>query len=75
MNISKATVFLPEAKLMTAHSANSPPRLYPEITGYPTTYIVDGDGNICGAPIIGNVGNQKETLQKRIDTIVGAAKE
>lgn len=40
-----------------------------EITGYPTTYIVDKDGNIIGSPIIGNVKNQAETLQKRLDGI------
>lgn len=40
-----------------------------EITGYPTTYIVDGEGNIVGAPIIGNVKEQLETVQKRIDSI------
>ena len=40
-----------------------------EITGYPTTYIVDRDGNIIGAPIIGNVKDQMDTLQNRLDTI------
>ncbi len=40
-----------------------------ELDGYPTTYIVDGEGNIIGAPLIGNVKNQSDTLQKRIDMI------
>lgn len=42
-----------------------------EITGYPTTYIVDSEGNIVGAPIIGNVKEQLDTVQNRIDTIKG----
>ncbi|MBS5450073.1 MAG: TlpA family protein disulfide reductase [Coriobacteriia bacterium] len=36
---------------------------------YPTTYIVDGEGNIVGAPISGNVKDQFDTVQKRIDLI------
>lgn len=40
-----------------------------ELTGYPTTYIVDGQGNIVGAPIIGNVKNQMDTVNKRLDLI------
>lgn len=46
-----------------------------EITGYPTTYIVDSDGNIVGAPIIGNVKDQMDTLQNRIDSIKGEKTE
>lgn len=45
-----------------------------EITGYPTTYIVDSEGNIVGAPIIGNVKEQLDTVQNRIDTIKGTEK-
>lgn len=41
-----------------------------DITGYPTTYIVDKDGNIVGAPIIGNVKAQEDTLQERIESIL-----
>ena len=41
-----------------------------EILGYPTTYVVDKEGNIIGAPIIGNLENQMDVLQKRIDTIL-----
>ncbi|MBZ9685670.1 TlpA family protein disulfide reductase [Clostridium estertheticum] len=41
-----------------------------EITGYPTTYIVDGKGNIIGAPLIGVVKNQEDKMMKRIDEIV-----
>lgn len=40
-----------------------------QITGYPTTYIVDSHGNIIGAPIIGVVKNQENTLMKRLDLI------
>lgn len=40
-----------------------------EIAGYPTTYIVDSEGNIIGAPLIGNVKDQMDTLQSRIDQI------
>lgn len=42
-----------------------------DITGYPTTYVVDSEGNIVGAPLIGNVKDQMETLQSRIDQIRG----
>ena len=42
-----------------------------DIAGYPTTYVVDNEGNMIGAPIIGNVKNQFETLQKKIDQIQG----
>ena len=41
-----------------------------EILGYPTTYVVDKEGNIIGAPNIGNLENQMDVLQKRIDTIL-----
>ena len=40
------------------------------LTGFPTTYIVDGEGNIIGSPIIGNVKNQDDTLRARLDGIV-----
>lgn len=40
-----------------------------EITGYPTTYVVDSEGNIIGAPLIGNVKEQMDTLQSRLDKI------
>lgn len=38
-----------------------------ELTGYPNTYIVDREGNIIGAPIVGNLKNQEETLQARLN--------
>ncbi len=41
-----------------------------KITGFPTTYIVDKNGNIVGAPILGVVKNQEDKLMKRIDEIV-----
>ena len=37
-----------------------------EIFSYPTTYIVDGEVNISGAPISGNVKNQIDTLNDRL---------
>ena len=39
------------------------------ITGYPTTYIVDRDGNMVGAPLIGVVKNQEDKLMKRLEEI------
>lgn len=41
-----------------------------DLTGYPTTYIVDNEGNIVGAPIIGNVKKQEDTLKERILSII-----
>lgn len=40
-----------------------------ELAGYPTTYVVDSEGNIIGSPFIGNVKNQIDSLEKRIDMI------
>lgn len=40
-----------------------------DMTGYPTTYVVDCEGNIIGAPLIGNVKEQIDTLQNRIAQI------
>lgn len=37
------------------------------ITGYPITYLVDSEGNMVGAPLIGVVKNQEDTLIKRLD--------
>ena len=39
------------------------------LTGYPTTYIVDREGNIVGAPIIGNVKAQEQTVRERIERV------
>ena len=38
-----------------------------QLAGYPTTYVVDREGNIVGAPIIGNVKEQEETLNTRLE--------
>lgn len=38
-----------------------------QLAGYPTTYVIDSEGNIVGAPIIGNVKAQKDTLNKRLE--------
>lgn len=40
-----------------------------DISGYPITYIVDSEGNMVGAPIIGVVKNQEEKLMKRLDEL------
>lgn len=40
------------------------------LTGYPTTYIVDGEGNMIGAPLIGVVSGQEEKMMDRIDGIL-----
>lgn len=37
-----------------------------EIFSYPTTYIVDGEDNIIGAPIVGNVKKQIDTVNDRL---------
>lgn len=44
------------------------------IFAYPTTYVVDRNGNIVGEPIVGAVTekNQAETLQKLIDQALAA---
>ena len=41
-----------------------------ELSTYPTTYLVDSEGNIIGAPIAGNVKKQKDKIQQRIDKIL-----
>lgn len=43
-----------------------------QLTGYPTTYVVDSEGNIVGAPIIGNLKEQEETLNHRLEQVKGA---
>ena len=40
------------------------------MAGYPTTYVVDSEGNIVGAPIIGNVKDQEDTLKARLEQTV-----
>ena len=42
-----------------------------QIFSYPTTYIVDSEGNIIGAPIVGNVKSQMDTVEERLDLILG----
>ena len=44
------------------------------IFAYPTTYVVDRDGNIVGDPIVGAITEKKqaETLQKLIDLALAA---
>ena len=44
------------------------------IFAYPTTYVVDRNGNIVGEPIVGAVTDKKqaETLQKLIDQALAA---
>ena len=40
------------------------------IAGYPTTYVVDNEGNIIGSAIVGNVKNQDDTLRERLDLAI-----
>ena len=42
-----------------------------DISTYPTTYIVDGEGNIVGADIVGNVKKQLDTVDARLALITG----
>ena len=44
------------------------------IFAYPTTYVIDRNGNIVGEPIVGDITEQKqaETLQKLIDQALAA---
>ena len=44
------------------------------IFAFPTTYVVDRNGNIVGEPIVGAITEQKqaETLQKLIDQVLAA---
>ena len=43
----------------------------PQVAGYPTTYVVDSEGNMVGAPIVGNVKVQEETLNDRLELALG----
>ncbi|MEG2000584.1 MAG: TlpA disulfide reductase family protein, partial [Evtepia sp.] len=40
-----------------------------EIAGFPATYIVDREGNMIGAPLMGVVKQQEDTLMKRLELI------
>lgn len=40
-----------------------------EIFSYPATYTMDGEGNIIGAPIVGNVKKQIDTVNERLELI------
>lgn len=40
-----------------------------QVNGFPTTYIVDSEGNIIGAPLAGVVKEQEDTLMKRLELI------
>lgn len=37
------------------------------ISGYPITYLVDSDGNMVGAPLIGVLKNQEDVLMNRLN--------
>ena len=41
-----------------------------DIFTYPTTYVVDSEGNIVGADITGNVKNQLDTVEARLELIL-----
>lgn len=40
------------------------------ITGYPITYLVDSDGNMVGAPLIGVLKKQEEVLMNRLNEMM-----
>lgn len=42
-----------------------------DLSTYPTTYIVDSEGNMVGAPIVGNVKKQLDMVEERLDLILG----
>lgn len=41
-----------------------------EIMAYPTTFLVNREGNIIGAPIVGVVSGQQEQFLKRVNEII-----
>lgn len=41
-----------------------------ELFTYPSTYVVDREGNIIGSPISGNVKEQKDILQERLEKAI-----
>ena len=47
---------------------------FASIFAFPTTYVVDRNGNIVGEPIVGAITEQKqaETLQSLIDQAIAA---
>ena len=51
-----------------------PVSLRTNVFAYPTTYVVDRNGNIVGDPIVGAITEKKqaETLQKLIDQALAA---
>ena len=55
-------------------SPNPDEAFYQEFTSdlstFPTTYVVDSEGNMIGAPIVGNVKKQLDTLEARLDLIL-----
>ena len=55
-----------------AMRASSPP----VCTTFPTTYVVDKNGNIVGEPIVGAITGKKqaETLRKLIDQAIANSK-
>lgn len=48
--------------------------IYSNMNGFPTTYVVDSQGNIIGAPITGNVKMQLDTLEARLEQITSKGK-
>lgn len=55
-------------------SASEAGKFVEDIYAYPTTYVVDRNGNIVGEPLVGVITekSQKETLQSLIDTAIAA---
>lgn len=55
-------------------SASEVGKFVEDIYAYPTTYVIDRNGNIVGEPLVGVITekSQKETLQSLIDTTIAA---
>ena len=44
------------------------------VTAFPTTYVIDRNGNIVGDPMLGGIDNQDnyDTLMKQIQSVIDA---
>ena len=60
--------------LYTSDSDGEAGKFTTNIFAYPTTYVVDRNGNIVGDPIVGAITEKKqaETLQAQIDKALAA---
>lgn len=72
--LETAKEILKEKKVTYQNISPNPEKLFykefvSDLSSYPVTYIVDGEGNIVGAPIYGNVKKQLETIKSRIENL------